>query len=217
MAAAGGRWAGGWQAAAWPLQEADDRPDDFGRTVGDDIRPALGMVVRKNVYLRARKLCGCASTRLGAQTRFPSDHEEARRDVRKRPRVEPCRYAKHNAGDSLGELRRKISNVAQDLCGEACCVELKVLHQRGETLNCLHSSLPSHRPTRRVDTQLSKARVRTGLASRAEQASGSASSRARGRERNAINSSRTSLSIAGAFMESLFRERNLSLMAYLCR
>src|SRR5215813_9719527 len=23
----------------------------------------------------------------------------------------------------LGELRRKISNVAQDLCGEACCVE----------------------------------------------------------------------------------------------
>src|SRR5215831_1762549 len=54
----------------------------------------------------------------------------------------------------LGELRRKISNVAQDLCGEACCVEAKVLHQRSETLNGLHSSLPSHRPTRRVDTQI---------------------------------------------------------------
>src|SRR5215470_7098207 len=116
MGAAGSRWPGGWQIAAWPLQEADDRPDDFGRTVGDDVRPALGIVVRKNVYLRARKPCERASTRLGAQTRFPSDYEQARRDVRKRPRVEPRRYAEHKSGDPLGELCCQISNVARDLC-----------------------------------------------------------------------------------------------------
>src|SRR5262249_60736270 len=110
-------------------QEADARADDFGCTVGDDVRPALGIVARKNVFLRARKLCERASTRLGAQTRVPRDHEEAWRDVRKRPRVEPRWYTEHKCGNPLGELRRKISNVASDLRGKACCVELKVLHQ----------------------------------------------------------------------------------------
>ena len=119
MGAACSRRAGGWQTTAWLLQKADDRPDDFSRMVGDDVRPALGIVVRKNVLLRASKLCNRASTRLGA-TRFPRDYEEARRDLRKRPRVEPRRCAEHKSGDPLGELRRKISNVARNLCGEAC-------------------------------------------------------------------------------------------------
>src|SRR5262245_11304867 len=135
-----------WQTTAGLTQKANYRPDDFARTVGDDVRPALGIVARNNVFLRARKLCEHISTRLGAQTRFPRDYEEARRDVDKRPSVEPRRYAEHKSGDPLGELCRKISNVARDLCGEACCFELKVLHQRGEALNDLHSSslAPSH-------------------------------------------------------------------------
>ena len=123
-------------------KKAEHRPDDFGCTVGDDVRPGLGIVARKHVFLRARKLCERVSTRLCAQTRFPRDYEEARRDMGKRPSVEPRRYAEHKSGDPLGELCRKIGNVARDLCGEACCVELKVLHQRGETLNDLHSSFP---------------------------------------------------------------------------
>ena len=71
------------------------------------------------MFLRARKLCERVSTRLGAQTRFPRDYEEARSDVGKRPSVESRRYAEHKSGDPLGELCRKISNVARDLCGEA--------------------------------------------------------------------------------------------------
>src|SRR6516225_11366941 len=133
--------AGNWQIPARSAQKANHRSDDFACTVGDHVRPALGMVTWKNVFLRARKLCKRSSTGLGAQTHFPRDHEEAGRDVRKRPRVDPRRYAKHESGDPLGGLGRKIGNVARDLCGEACCVELKVPHQRGETLNGVHSSL----------------------------------------------------------------------------
>jgi hypothetical protein len=140
MGAACSLRAGNWHTAARSPQEADHRPDDFASTVGDDIRPTLGIVARKNVFLRARKLYERASARLGAQTRFPRDYKEARRDVDKRPSVEPRRCGEHKSGDPLGELCRKFSNVARDLCGEACCFELKVLHQRGETLNDLHSS-----------------------------------------------------------------------------
>jgi hypothetical protein len=130
-------------------QKARYRPDDFARAVGDDVRPTLGIVARKNVFLRARKLRERVSTRLSAQTRFPRDYEKARRDVGKRPSVEPRRYAEDKSGDPLGELCRKVSNVARDLCGEACCFELKMLHQRGETLNDLHSSFPrTFRPER---------------------------------------------------------------------
>src|SRR5262245_19255379 len=145
MDAACSRRTGRWQIAPRSLKKADDRRDDFGLAVGDDVRPTLGIIAWKNVYLRARKLFGRASTRLGAQTRLPRDHEEARRDMRKRPRVEPRWCTEYKSGDTLGKLRRKIGNVARDLCGKACCIELEVLHQRGEPLNGFHSSLPSHR------------------------------------------------------------------------
>src|SRR5262249_40522197 len=95
----------------------------------------------KNVFLRAREQCKRSSTCLSAQTHFPRNHEKAGCDGRKPPRVEPRRYAEHKSTNPLGGPGHKISNVTRDLCGEASRIELKVLHQRGETLNDVHWSL----------------------------------------------------------------------------